>query len=326
MSVDIPELPGDKSLEQNSSCLSECLPEREPLHRPQHSIIMQDWVTEARKTIEQILKWVLPAQVFAQLKSMRARKYSLKVLQENGLLEISSRVMEHCGTTVLKGPFSGLRFPAEVLLNLPCAQRILGSYEKELHPIFQNLNKKTDYEAVIDIGSAEGYYAVGLALLLHLPVFAFDVDPEERRRCKKTAELNGIGSLLRIGAYCDGPTLRKLAHGKRCFIVSDCEGYEMELFDHEVAADLRHSDVLVEIHEEKQKNVFESICRAFVDTHLINIHKRTTRNTDEYPELCFLGADATKAIEEWRDSGQKWVFLQSRENQGHYEDAGRVGE
>jgi len=233
------------------------------------------------------------------------------VLRKNGLLEISTRVVEHCGPTVLRGPFSGLRFPPEVLLNLPCAQRLVGSYEKELHPIFQDLNMR-DYQMVVNIGSAEGYYAVGLALLLHLPVFAFDVDPEERRRCRETAELNGVGSLLRIRAYCDGPTLRKLARGKRYFIVSDCEGYEVELFDHEAAADLRHSDVLVEIHEAEQEAVYESICGAFTASHLIDTYEATPRDAAEYPELGFLDADAGKAIEEWRDSRQKWVFLKFR--------------
>ncbi len=273
---------------------------------------MQNLAAGAKKRIEQILKRMLPTRTFAQLKSTRARKYGLKVMRDNGLLGISSRVVEHCGTTVLRGPFAGLRFPAQVLLTIPCAQRIVGSYEKELHPVFQNLNKNMDYEAVVDIGSAEGYYAVGLALLLHLPVFAFDVDPEQRRRCRKTAELNGVGSLLKMGTYCDRPTLCRLAHGKRCFVVSDCEGYEMELFDLEAAADLSHSDVLIEIHETNQGGVYESISGAFMKTHLIHTYEATARKADEYPELGFLGADAAKAIEEWRDARQQWVFLNAR--------------
>jgi hypothetical protein len=281
--------------------------------RTLHFVLIRSLATRAKIFVKQILKRILPAQTFARLKSTRARGYGLKVLRENGLLEISSRVVEHCGTTVRGGPFSGLRFPAKVLLEIPCAQRLVGSYEKELHPIFKNLNQKMKYDIVINVGSAEGYYAVGLAMLLHLPVFAFDVDPEERRRCKKTAELNGVGSLLQIKAYCDGPALRRLARGKRCFVVSDCEGYEIELFDQKSISDLLHSDVLIEIHENEQRTVLNSICGAFRATHLIHIYEATAREADEYPELGFLGADAEKAIAEWRITGQKWVFLKSKE-------------
>jgi hypothetical protein len=280
-------------------------------HRALPLILMQRWAEGARKSIGQILKGVLPARTFAQLKSTRARKYSLKVLRDNGFLEISRRVVEHCGTTVLRGPFSGLRFSTEILLNIPCAQRLVGSYEKELHPVFKDLDQKKDYEMVVDIGCAEGYYAVGLALLLNLPVFAFDVDPEARRRCRETSELNGVGSLVEIGNYCDGRTLRRLTRGKRCFVVSDCEGYEMELFDHEAASDLRRSDVLIEIHEIRQTSVYESICKAFMSTHTIHTYEAIARDVDEYPELSFLGSDAAKAIEEWRHARQRWVFLRS---------------
>lgn len=275
-------------------------------------ILMQKLAGRAWKSIGRTLKKVLPARMFAQLKSARARKYGLKVMRDNGLLEVSSRVVEHCGTTVFRGPFSGLRFPTRVLLNIPCAQRLIGSYEKELHPIFWDLNPHAGYEMVVDIGCAEGYYAVGLALLLHLPVFAFDVDAEERRRCRETAELNGVGSLLQIGAYCDRPALRRLANGKRCFVVSDCEGYEMELFDREAASNLRRSDVLIEIHETQQNGVYNSICNAFMTTHSIQTYEAVARNLDEYSELDFLGVDKPKAIEEWRDTRQKWVFLKSK--------------
>jgi len=266
---------------------------------------------QGKKLIESALKRVLPAAIFAELKHTRARRHSVQVLRNHGVLEISKRVVERCGTTVLRGPFAGLRFPQEVLLDLPCAQRIVGSFEKELHPVFEGL-KKGDYEVILNIGSAEGYYAVGLALLLGVPVLAFDVNPEERRRCRKTAELNGVAGLLRMEGYCDGERMRKLVRGKQCFLVSDCEGYELELFDRAAAADLQFSDVLIELHEKQCGGVYESICSAFASSHSIDTYAAAVRDASEYPELEFLGADATRAIEEWRDAGQRWVFLKSR--------------
>lgn len=264
-----------------------------------------------KKLIESALKRVLPAPVFARLKHTRARRYSVQVLRDDGLLEISKRVVERCGTTVLRGPFAGMRFPEEVLLDLPCAQRISGSFEKELHPVFVGL-KRREYQIVLNIGSAEGYYAVGLALLLGVPVFAFDVNPVERRRCRMTAEVNGVASMVHIEAFCDEERLRGLVRGKRCFVLSDCEGYELELFDRSAAADLQLSDLLIEIHQLGGRDGYKSVCSLFAPSHSVETYEAAPRDAAEYPELAFLGADATRAIEEWRDAGQRWVFLKSR--------------
>ncbi len=44
-------------------------------------------------------------------------------------------------------------------------QQMLGCYEQQLHPVWMNATRR-GYEAILNIGCAEGYYAVGLARLM----------------------------------------------------------------------------------------------------------------------------------------------------------------
>jgi hypothetical protein len=38
--------------------------------------------------------------------------------------------------------------------------KLLGTYESELHPVLHEILIKP-YELIVDVGSAEGYYAIG---------------------------------------------------------------------------------------------------------------------------------------------------------------------
>ena len=63
---------------------------------------------------------------------------------------------------VLNGPFQGLHYPTINLQRSSLPARIIGSYERQLHPFIEKIIA-TPYDHLLDIGSAEGYYAVGFA-------------------------------------------------------------------------------------------------------------------------------------------------------------------
>jgi hypothetical protein len=96
----------------------------------------------------------------------RARDYERALRESEGLTELARRFVDNQGTTVLHGPFAGLMYPRDLLLaqaDAPIA-KLLGTYEQELHPVFEEVIAKQP-RTIIDIGAAEGYYAVGLALI-----------------------------------------------------------------------------------------------------------------------------------------------------------------
>src|SRR5207302_4139553 len=89
---------------------------------------------------------------------------SLRLLAKYRAALIQNTFLKLCGTRVQGGPFAGMEFvsrSAEGCL-LP---KLLGCYEAELHGFLARL-PEIAYETVLNIGCAEGYYAVGIKRLL----------------------------------------------------------------------------------------------------------------------------------------------------------------
>src|SRR5215208_3855790 len=63
---------------------------------------------------------------------------------------------------VLSGIFAGMRYVRDAVGG-QLYPKLLGTYELELVPVIQALNRKR-VARIVDVGAAEGYYAVGLAL------------------------------------------------------------------------------------------------------------------------------------------------------------------
>jgi hypothetical protein len=261
-----------------------------------------------RAAIARIAKGVLPQRHWTLLQSVRSRNRQMRWLKENRILELSKQFSASHGTAVLHGPFSGMKYPAASIQSRHSVPRLLGSYESELHEVIQ-AGLGYQYERVIDIGSAEGYYAVGFALKGQSPVVVFEADARELALCKEMARVNHVESRLTARSLCNPRELRALTAGKRCFVLSDCEGYESELFDEPTVAALGRSDVLIEIH----LNAYEPLLARFSKTHIVQTFVATPRLGSEYSELACLGRDADLGICEYRPAGQRWLFAKSRE-------------
>jgi len=103
--------------------------------------------------------------------------------------------------------------------------KILGSYEKELHTVLRTV-LRTPYEAILDIGAAEGYYAVGFALKhVNAHVFAYDIDPDARANLSELSSLNAVANRVTIGSECNAEILECFA-AKRCLVFCDIGGFE----------------------------------------------------------------------------------------------------
>src|SRR5688500_985732 len=76
------------------------------------------------------------------------------------------RFAKRHGLSVRRGPFHGMTYPESAVgLAEQLVPKLLGSYECELHGALEQVIQG-DYEQVVDIGAADGYYAVGLARAL----------------------------------------------------------------------------------------------------------------------------------------------------------------
>jgi hypothetical protein len=150
------------------------------------------------------------------------------------------------GLVVRNGPFRGLKYVPESY-GSSLLPKLLGTYEGALQPELA-LFLQRRYDTVINIGCAEGYYAVGFANQWPgVRVIAFDMDPAARETCARLAALNGVANQVTILGACNPERLAN-AIGHRSLIISDCEGCEAQLLDPDTVEGLERCDLIVELH------------------------------------------------------------------------------
>ncbi len=130
-------------------------------------------------------------------------------------------------TKVMAGPFAGLDLQG--LSAEGCfTPKLLGVYESALHPFIEELCAFAP-DVVVNLGCAEGYYAVGLARRLpDAQVIAVDKNEACHTVVEQLAKANdaaGRVSFLNDAAKIEWPALA----GKRIGLFIDVEGAETEL-------------------------------------------------------------------------------------------------
>jgi hypothetical protein len=218
---------------------------------------------------------------------------------------------------VRHGFFKGMRYPQNRSVASALFPKLLGTYERELHPVLECICTRP-YKAIVNIGCAEGYYAVGLALRVpSANVYAFDLNPQALALCRQMASLNGVGERVITDSLCDAATLKRIPFGGRGLVVCDCEGYEKQLFTDEIVRFLADHDILVELHDGVDITISTYIQRAFERTHQIEMIESLDdikkARTYSYPELESYDLAARKMlVGEGRPHIMEWLFIQSR--------------
>ena len=212
------------------------------------------------------------------------------------------------GKVVLSGPFRGMRYGDDVVCSAYVA-KLLGSYEQELHDGIEQL-LRSGYRTVVDVGAAEGYYAVGFALRLpEAQIHAFDTDVDAQRYCARLARLNERSDRVHVHGICDDPALQPLV-GPNTLVICDCEGFEAELLDPARVPGLYETDMLVELHEFLRPGVTDQILRRFEGSHTAKLIDTAERNPDAYPALAELSReDRYCAVREGRPAAMQWAVL-----------------
>lgn len=220
--------------------------------------------------------------------------------------------------TVARGPFRGLRYAECASAGSTLPPKLLGTYESELQPLVAGLLDGR-YRVMVDIGAAEGYYAVGFALKNpEIRVFAFDLSAEARRLCLENARENGVVDRLVVAGECTQPMLRScLPTTGRALIISDCEGYERVLFDGAMAQDLAKHDILIEVHHAAVPGVGEHLKELFSSTHnLLEISGLFDEQRPWHNEVDELKGLAPKEripiLAEHRRGQGSWYFFSSK--------------
>jgi hypothetical protein len=210
-------------------------------------------MTELKRTLRGLAKVVMPAPIYQELLAVRSRRWQVRLLKDTGQLDRVNQHIEESGTVVRSGPFAGMVYPLEVATSRWSVPKLLGSYESELHPFLETVGKRS-YDCVIDIGSAEGYYASGLARMLQVPVYAYDPEPREKAFSVRMSERNGVSNLVTMSDLFAVDDMRHFA-GMRALVVCDCEGFEEVLFRPDTLEFTRNWDLIIELHGAADKSL-----------------------------------------------------------------------
>lgn len=255
-----------------------------------------------KKRVANALRSVLPIQAYLKLETYYLRREAIAYLRRQGVLDLVEKVAERFDYTVQDGPFRGMRYTRNAVMTHHATPNLLGAYERQLYPLLEEAARRCD--SIIDIGSAEGYFAVGLARLTGRPVAAFDVNPSEREMLREMAALNGVSNLLKISDWCSSAALIDLVRGKRALVFCDIDGGEFNLFTPAAADALRGCDIFIELHGSPEEN--RALIERFVGREPIIIdHPKDPAGTER---LEFLDKDAARMAHEYRDS-QQWVVM-----------------
>ncbi|SEF42314.1 methyltransferase domain-containing protein [Algoriphagus boritolerans] len=253
------------------------------------------------------------AEVFADLYQNELKERNQKYQED-----FKQKYLYLLSNGVRRGPFKGLKYPFLSSIYSAFYPKVLGYYEMELHPILDKLKSKK-FNSILDIGCAEGYYAVGLAKMFpNSKIVAYDIDPLARQRTQEMASANQIrvGDRFELKEYCTANDLLGLDPTSRHLIFSDCEGFEGELFSVEVISHLSKSDFIIEVHDFEIPGLCDRLYAGFSATHLVELIKSIDDlyryRYIEDPELLSLNlTDQIQLLAEKRPAQMEWLYCTS---------------
>lgn len=214
--------------------------------------------------------------------------------------------------TVKTGPFTGMRLVPEVCWgDGDTASKLMGLYEDEIQTQIKHCFVNQP-DLVINVGSAEGYYAVGMARRLGCRTIAVDTDARARSITQRTADLNSVTveTLESLAATELEPLLQSAV---KPMMIVDCEGYEQHLMDPVLAPSLKRTTCLIESHDCFVPGITETLRTRFAATHHVTVINARGKNPwmfralDRYWDL-----EKLILVNECRPESAKWIWITPR--------------
>lgn len=237
---------------------------------------------------------------------------ALRVLAKWRSQVLLNTLMNRDGTLVQSGPFIGMDYPFAATEGAG-ASRLLGCYEASLGPVIETIISR-NYQTVIDVGCAEGYYAVGLARRMpQAQIIARDANRVALQLCAKLAAANGVSDRISFGGLMQHPDF-DICADQSTVVICDIEGAEADLLDPTRATGLRHADILVETHDCITAGLSNLIYNRFSETHDIHRYDRTV-NPEVLPTWMHRLSDLDRllALWEWRTGPTPWLWMTRKE-------------
>lgn len=266
-----------------------------------------------KKHIKSLLQQKAPKVLYAYQALSNRRLY--RKVHKDITTNVFEKYYSKKNIMVLSGPFKGMKYINETVWG-SITPKWIGSYEVELSSIIEEIIQ-IDYNKIIDVGCAEGYYAVGLAYRMpKVEIFAFDIDFISRAQTKRLARLNAVEERVHISAYCSSEDISRIST-KRTLVICDIEGFERTLLEPETCQSLLFVDILVEVHEGfGEPSTLSMLKNRFANSH--QIEEVDVANRAEWVNSIISAGIIMgdkdlllEAANESRSNSQKWLWMKA---------------
>lgn len=257
---------------------------------------------------------------------MRGVKAGLKKMIPQGALPKSLRPqllksLVH-DEKIKAGPFEGIVFPTDTQWS-GVIPKLLGVYEVELYPTLKTWRQKT-FAHIINVGSADGYFALGCARIWPSShIVAYETEEIGRKLLDKYAVRNGFKGRIECRSTCTPAEFGKsLKDAKTGLVIMDVEGYEDILLAGDNVALLANFHLIVEIHDLRVEQLGEKLTERFKATHSIQeIWTRDRKLKDfTYPQnkvlRLYLLEQLREISNEERGAPMRWFVLEPKTVRG----------
>lgn len=223
------------------------------------------------------------------------------------------------GMAVTQGPLAGLDFIERSSEGCHVA-KLLGCYEQPLQPYIAAA-LSNGYAKILNIGCAEGYYAVGFAKASpSLISLAFDTNKKAQEACRLLAEKNGVNERVHVGGLFQRDDFAKYEN-ENVLVFCDIEGSEQSLLSPQLAPALGKFDIIVESHECLCPGITQELISRFEESHVIELVQDNGSRQINNPPSWFMQLshlDQLLATWEWRSGPTPWLVMYAKSRSHHF--------
>lgn len=319
-----------KRFENQNSYLLKFYIEKTQYKEKLPKIILKSSQNNEKYKIKKYIKYKIKTFLNLILKNKKINRYAFKFsnyyqknynFQEkisyeyiNGVLNyiFKDRIIKH-------GLFKGMHYNIDPNKNI--FQKLLGSYEKEVQIVMEHLIKLKP-KVIINIGTEDGYYAIGMGFKLHTSnVLIYENDNTHITSCYKLARENNILDKVKIYNKYKINEFSEVLHNiiDNPIFICDYRGEEQNLFNRNLFFKFRKSFFIIKIYDSTFYDMGKLLISSFQETHdykeIYSITDYEKVNKYNYEEIShFDFSEKLLLLSENNDKYKRWFYIYPKNN------------